>query len=64
VTLAMTSLSIVTLAMLLPLLPMGTRLGFVPPPFLFFLILVVLVTMYLLAVERVKQWFYRRFAGD
>jgi Mg2+-importing ATPase len=57
-----TSLGVVALAVALPLTPLGARLGFVPPPLTFFLILVAMVVAYLLGVEAVKRWFYRHFA--
>lgn len=56
------SLAVVALAILLPFTPVGRYLGFVAPPMLFFLILAGMVIIYLLAVENVKQWFYRRYA--
>ncbi len=61
--LAVTSLSVVTVAMVLPITPVGVHLGFVPPPLTFFLILAGMVTVYLAAVEGVKQWFYRHLAS-
>lgn len=54
------SLSVVALAALLPFTPLGHFLGFVPPPPLFFLILAAMVALYLVMVEWVKQWFYKR----
>lgn len=56
------SLLVVALAILLPFTPLGTLLGFVAPPPLFFFILASMVIMYLLMVEGVKQWFYKRYA--
>lgn len=56
------SLLVVALAILLPFTLLGRYLGFVAPPLLFFLILAIIVIIYLLAVERVKQWFYKRYA--
>ncbi len=58
-----TSLSVVAAAIALPFTPVGARLGFVPPPPGFFLILAGTVPVYLLAVEGVKRWFYGRFAA-
>jgi Mg2+-importing ATPase len=55
-----TSLAVVLVALLLPFTPLGTMLGFAPLPLLFFVVLVPLVATYLLAVEAVKRWFYRR----
>jgi P-type Mg2+ transporter len=62
--LTLTSLGVVAAAIALPLTPLGSRLGFVRPPLTFFLILAAMVATYLLGVEVVKRWFYRRFAGD
>lgn len=55
------SLLVVVLAILLPFTPLGTYLGLVVPPLQFFLILAGMVIIYLLAVERVKEWFYKRY---
>lgn len=50
-------------AVLLPFTPEGAHLGFVAPPAFFFLILIVMLLAYLLAVEGIKQWFFRHFAS-
>jgi Mg2+-importing ATPase len=63
-TLTVTSLAVVTLGTALPYTPLGARLGFVPVPGLFFLILAGMVVAYLALVEVVKRWFYRRFAAE
>lgn len=57
-----TSLAVVAAAVLLPWTPLGTRLGFVPPPAAFFLALAGMVILYLAMVQVIKSWFYRRFA--
>ncbi len=57
-----TSLAVVAVAAMLPCTPLGARLGFVPAPGLFFLILAGMVVAYLVMVQAVKTWFYRRFA--
>lgn len=54
------SLAVVALAVLLPFTPFAARLGFVAPPAFFFLILTAVLVVYLLAVEGMKQWFFRR----
>ena len=59
-----TSLSVVAAATLLPFTPLGARLGFVPLPGLFFLILAGMAAAYLAMVQVVKAWFYRRFAAE
>ena len=58
------SLTVVAVAVLLPFTPAGVYLGFVAPPAFFFLILIVMLLAYLLAVEGVKQWFFRHFAAE
>jgi Mg2+-importing ATPase len=58
--LTVTSLSIVAIAMTLPMSPLAEYLGFTPLPALFFGLLAVLIGAYLLTVEYCKQWFYRR----
>jgi Mg2+-importing ATPase len=59
-----TSLAVVAVATALPFTPLGARLGFVPVPGLFFVILGGMVAAYLVAVQGVKTWFYRRFAAE
>lgn len=62
--LVVTSLAVVAAACVLPFTALGGRLGFVAPPAGFFVVLAVMVTVYLLAVEGVKRWFYRRVAAQ
>jgi Mg2+-importing ATPase len=62
--LLLTSLAVVTVAVGLPFTPFARYLGFVPPPPLFFAILLAMVTGYLLMVEAVKQRFFRHLAGQ
>jgi len=62
--LAVTSLTVVAVAVLLPLTPLGVHLGFVPPPLRFFPILAGMVVIYLYTVEVVKRWFYRHMASE
>ena len=57
--LALTSLAVVGMALGLPLTPLGVQLGFVPPPFYFYGILVVMVLAYLCMVEVAKRFFYK-----
>jgi Mg2+-importing ATPase len=59
--LAICSLTVVALAIALPFTPFGKVLGFVAPPPLFFAILACMVVVYLVAVEAVKQWFYKHY---
>lgn len=58
------SLTVVAAAVLLPFTPVGAYLGFVAPPALFFLVLVVMLIVYLVVVEGMKQWFFHRFAPE
>ena len=58
------SLTVVAVAALLPFTSAGAHLGFVAPPAVFFPILAALLLFYLSAVEGMKQWFFRRFAGE
>jgi len=62
--LAATSLAVVAAAAWLPFTPLGSRLGFVPVPGLFFLILAGIVAVYLVAAQVAKSWFYRRLAPE
>jgi Mg2+-importing ATPase len=59
-----TSLVVVAAATVLPFTPLGARLGFVPAPGPFYVILAGLVVAYLLMVQAVKTWFYRLFAAE
>jgi len=60
--LAAVAAGVVGLALALPYTPFGTRLGFIAPPASFFLVLAGVLAVYLVAVEGVKQWFYRHLA--
>ena len=60
--LLLTSLGIVGLAMILPFTPLAAMLGFTPLPLEFFGLLAGLMIVYLVLVEVVKRWFYRRLA--
>jgi Mg2+-importing ATPase len=57
-----TALVVVAAALALPFTPLGAALGFVRLPGVFFAILPGMVLAYLVAVEIVKRWFYRRYA--
>ncbi len=57
-----TSLLIVSVAAILPYTPVGAYFGFVPLPSLFFSILLAMGIVYLVMVELVKRWFYRRYS--
>ena len=58
------SLTVVAVAVLLPFTPVSESLGFVGPPPFFFLVLAAMLLFYLLAVEAMKQWFFRHFAAE
>ncbi len=58
------SLTVVAVAVLLPFTPAAVHLGFVAPPAFFFLVLAAMLLAYLLAVEGMKRWFFRRFAAE
>ena len=57
----LTSLGVVTLAVLLPFTPLAPTLGFTPLPLAFFALLALVAMAYLALVEAVKQRFYRRW---
>jgi Mg2+-importing ATPase len=61
--LAVTAALTVLTAVALPFTALGRALGFVPPPWRFFVILPAMVLAYLVAVEVVKRRFYARFAS-
>ncbi len=61
--LLVSSLSIITVALILPLTPLGKLFKFVEPPLSFFAILLGLIGAYLILVEIVKRWFYKRYAN-
>jgi len=58
----LSSLSVVAVALLLPLTPLGDLFKFVSPPPAFFLFLVAFVAVYLALVETLKRLFYKRYA--
>jgi Mg2+-importing ATPase len=57
------SILVVAMAAILPFTSLAGYLGFEPLPPLFFLVLAGMVILYLLLVEQVKQWFFRRYAS-
>ena len=60
--LAISSLSVVGVALILPLTPLGGLFQFVEPPITFFIILLGFIGAYILLVEMVKKWFFKRYA--
>ena len=61
--LAATVASVVLLGMALPYSPLAAKLGFVPLPAGYLLILACLVAAYLVVTELVKRWLYSRHLG-
>jgi Mg2+-importing ATPase len=60
--LAISSLSVVGIALILPTTPLGDLFQFVEPPIAFFIILLGFIGAYILLVEIVKKWFFKRYA--
>jgi hypothetical protein len=60
--LLLSSITIVTFALILPFTPVGALFKFVAPPYMFFFVLAGLIAAYLMLVEVVKRWFYKRYA--
>ena len=54
---------IVVIACILPFTVLGSIFGFVHPPVSFFVVLAGLVAAYLVIVELVKIWFYKRYSS-
>jgi Mg2+-importing ATPase len=61
--LAASTILIVAIACILPFTPLGSLFGFVPLPASFFAVLAGLVISYLIIVELVKRWFYKKYAS-
>lgn len=57
-----TCLTIVGVSAFLPFTPLAASLGFVTPPPLYFIVLVILVSTYLLLVEFLKQRFLKNYS--
>jgi Mg2+-importing ATPase len=60
--LLLNSIVIVAFALILPFTPLGALFRFVAPPYTFLIVLAGLIGAYLMLVEIVKKWFYRRYA--
>jgi Mg2+-importing ATPase len=58
--LLLSTIAVVGVGFAIPYTGIGRSFGFVPPPAPFFLFLVGVVAAYLIMVETVKRWFYRR----
>jgi len=59
-----TSLFIIVIGLIIPFSPLAKPFGFVPPPPLYFIALIGIVTSYLLLVQLVKKWFIKKFGYD
>jgi Mg2+-importing ATPase len=57
-----TCLGVVLLAAFLPFSPLAKALGFTTPPTLYFIILTIMVSTYLLLVELVKSMFLKKYS--
>jgi Mg2+-importing ATPase len=55
-------LVVVAVAVVLPYTPVGSLLGFIPLPLSLLAAIAGLAVTYLLVVQAVKSWFYRRHA--
>jgi Mg2+-importing ATPase len=55
--------TIVAIACILPFTVIGHIFGFVQPPLSFFAVLAGLVVGYIIIVELVKRWFYRKYSS-
>jgi Mg2+-importing ATPase len=53
---------VIVTAFILPFTPLGPLFGFVIPPPIFYVYLILLVIGYLILVEVVKGWFYKRYS--
>jgi Mg2+-importing ATPase len=60
--LAFSTILIVAIACILPFTVIGSIFGFVQPPLSFFAVLAGLVIGYIIIVELVKRWFYRKYS--
>jgi len=60
--LLVSSIAIVAFALILPFTPLGELFDFVAPPLTFFIVLAGLICAYLMLVDAVKKWFYKRHA--
>ena len=58
--LVISSLAIVTFALVVPFTPLGLIFNFVAPPLLFYIALAILLGSYLAVTEVVKNWFNKR----
>lgn len=59
-----TSIYIVTIGLILPFIPLGKYFGFVQPPTMYYLALIIIVAVYLFTVQFVKSWFIRKYGYE
>jgi len=59
-----TSIYIVTIGLVIPFTPLGQHFGFVIPPPLYFLALIMIVVTYLFSVQAVKKWFIKKYGYE
>lgn len=58
------SIYIATIGFVIPFTPLGRYFGFVPPPALFFVALLMIVPAYLFTVQFAKKWFIRKYGYE
>ncbi|MEM1582574.1 MAG: magnesium-translocating P-type ATPase [Candidatus Bathyarchaeia archaeon] len=59
--LLLSSIAIITFALIIPYTPLGEIFKFVRPPATFYIALAVILGAYITLAEIVKSWFYRRY---
>jgi len=59
-----TSIYIITIGLLFPFIPLGKYFGFVQPPPIYFLALVIIVVVYLFTVQFIKSWFIKKYGYE
>ena len=55
-------MAVVAIAVVMPYTPVGSLLGFIPLPLSLLGVIAAVAVTYLLVVQAVKSWFYRRHA--
>jgi Mg2+-importing ATPase len=60
--LAVMAIALVSIGIYLPYSPLSSYFNFVHPPFYFLLIIFAIVVIYLSTAEKIKFWFYKKFA--
>ncbi len=58
----LSSIAIITFALIIPYTPLGEIFRFVKPPATFFIALAAILGTYLTLAEIIKSWFYRRYS--